>query len=121
MAEFGRTWRAGASGTKINRQNAPRARAGARLGGGPAAPIEAFEVAFADDDYEQRLELTVPFEACHRSGDSPPTRANATSPGSGGGPRIKPGGITKTSVTIDFGAFGEQVGVLVVDVEGRSR
>lgn len=38
------------------------------LGGGPAAPIEAFKVAFADDDCEQRLELTValsmPFEAC---------------------------------------------------------
>ena len=36
---------------------------------GSAAPIEAFEVAFADDDGEQRLELTaalsVPFDACH--------------------------------------------------------
>lgn len=38
------------------------------LGGAPAAPIEAFEVAFADDDGERRLELTaalsVPFESC---------------------------------------------------------
>jgi hypothetical protein len=38
-------------------------------GGAPAAPIEAFEVVFADDDAgEQRLELTaalaVPFESC---------------------------------------------------------
>jgi hypothetical protein len=39
------------------------------LGSAPVAPIEAFEVAFADDDGEQRLELTaalsVPFESCH--------------------------------------------------------
>ena len=53
------------------------------LGGVPAAPIEAFEVAFADDDGEQRLELTaalsVPFESCHPVRRFPPTRANATS------------------------------------------
>lgn len=39
------------------------------IGGSPAASIEAFEVAFADDDGERRLELTaaltVPFESCH--------------------------------------------------------
>lgn len=38
------------------------------LGGAPAAPIEAFEIAFSDDDGEQRLELTaalsVPFASC---------------------------------------------------------
>lgn len=38
------------------------------LGGALAAPMETFEVVFADDDGEQRLELTaalsVPFESC---------------------------------------------------------